>query len=286
MPSPDDVSFQQRITDAARRIAPAERRVALYMRDHLQEVAFESAQTIGELAGTSDATVVRTAKALGYAGLPELRRAAGAALAQTVQPSAMLHYRLEHLKAGLAPIVAAVTNQAIEVLQETRRLITPESFAMSVDTLLEAREIMTYGIGPSGAVARYFALKLNRNSRAARAVVDTGFAMADALLPLQSDDVVVAFVPARLFRELEVLVGHASDVGARVILITDRLGPVFGSQLACWLPAPMIPGVSETWSSMLVADMLLLALAAHDEKSAVASSELLNRLRRALVEEV
>lgn len=76
-----DIYFQQRITERLIELVPAERRVALRIRDHRDDAAFESAQTIGERAGTSDATVVRAAKALGCAILTELKRPAGAALA-------------------------------------------------------------------------------------------------------------------------------------------------------------------------------------------------------------
>ena len=90
------------------------------------------------------------------------------------------------------------------------------------------------------------------------------------------------FVPARPFQEYEVIVAHTEEVGARSVMVTDSLAPVFGTRLTVSLPAPLDSGVSEIWSSLLIADMILLALAAHDENRAIVSSELLTRLRETL----
>src|SRR5436190_18649422 len=59
-------------------LAPAERRVAEYLLAAGPEVTLLSAAEIAARTGTSDATVVRAAKALGYGSLHELRRALAA----------------------------------------------------------------------------------------------------------------------------------------------------------------------------------------------------------------
>src|SRR3954471_13492509 len=58
----------------SRELSPKERAVADFYAGHLEEAAFLSAAEIAERLGTSDATVVRAVKALGYTGIPELRR--------------------------------------------------------------------------------------------------------------------------------------------------------------------------------------------------------------------
>ena len=55
--------------------SPAERRVAEYLIEAGSKAAPMSAQEIATVVGTSDATVVRAAKSLGYASLRELRGA-------------------------------------------------------------------------------------------------------------------------------------------------------------------------------------------------------------------
>ena len=56
-------------------LAPAQRQVARFFTEHAARLGFYSAAEIAERLGTSDATVVRTAQALGYRGLADLKRA-------------------------------------------------------------------------------------------------------------------------------------------------------------------------------------------------------------------
>src|SRR5919199_2775634 len=50
--------------------------VAQYIVDHLDEVAFQTAEELARRASTSSSTVVRFSQALGFEGFPELQQAA------------------------------------------------------------------------------------------------------------------------------------------------------------------------------------------------------------------
>src|SRR5918912_2658570 len=50
--------------------------VAEYVVDHLEEVAFHTAEELARRAATSSSTVVRFSQALGFEGFPELQEAA------------------------------------------------------------------------------------------------------------------------------------------------------------------------------------------------------------------
>src|SRR5229473_3260484 len=51
-----------------------ELRVAAFISEHAEDVAFLSVNDLARQLETSDATIVRTAQALGYTGFPDLRR--------------------------------------------------------------------------------------------------------------------------------------------------------------------------------------------------------------------
>lgn len=71
---PKPPSLQERVAARIGTLTATERRVAEYLSTHPQEAAFSSAEELGRATGTSDASVVRTAKALGFDGLPGLKR--------------------------------------------------------------------------------------------------------------------------------------------------------------------------------------------------------------------
>ncbi|WP_206282211.1 MurR/RpiR family transcriptional regulator [Streptomyces rhizosphaericus] len=278
---PEGAPLQQRVAAAWPRLAPAEQKVAAFLREHPQEVGFSSASELGALTGTSDATVVRTAKALGYSGFTGLKHAVARSLATLMRPSARLRSRVEHMAGSTEELLDRVFEDAAEVIRETRRGLRADAFAAAVERLLPAEEVMTFGAGPSGIVAEYLALRLNRLGLKARHTADMGFRLPDALVPLSADDVVVIFAPARLFKEIEVIIDHAEEVGAPVVLITDALGPALGDRVAVTLLATLSASgaTRETLGSLAVVDALALAVASQLGERALETSELLTRLR-------
>ena len=56
--------------------SPAQKDVAQYIADHLDEAAFQTADELARRASTSASTVVRFSQALGFDGFPELQQAA------------------------------------------------------------------------------------------------------------------------------------------------------------------------------------------------------------------
>ncbi|MGH3377819.1 MAG: MurR/RpiR family transcriptional regulator [Actinoallomurus sp.] len=262
-------------------LPPAERRVAEYIRDNLNSITFATATEIGETTGTSDATVVRTAKALGYAGLPDLKRAAGREVGMLTEPSVRLRSRIEESGNDTTTLLDHVFYEGVERLVETRRLLSEAALDAAVTALAEAREVVGYGVGPSAMPVSYLTLRLGRLGRRARAMSATGFCLADELLGLRAEDVIVLYAPGRLLRDMDVLLTHAEAVGARTILVSDALTDVLADRVQITLPAvDSASGLTqEGLSSMLVTDCLTLGVARRDAARATATSELLTSLR-------
>lgn len=282
---PEVTTLQERIAQLVATLAPAERKVADYLRNNLSEVMFASAERIGELTGTSDATVVRTAKALGYSGLPELKRQVGRTTSQSTPPAMRLRRRIEQSGGAPDTILDRVFSEAAERVEETHRLTDVAEFDRAAELLFAAREVFTFGIGPSGLVAHYLARRLVRLGRAARSTEHTGFRLADELLPLRRDDAVVVYSPGRTLTDIEVIIDHAASVGAACVLVTDSLAPVYGDRVDSCLPASHSASgfTGELLSALVVTDALVLSVAAHDESTATTTSDLLTDLRTQLV---
>jgi DNA-binding MurR/RpiR family transcriptional regulator len=279
-------SLEDRITARLATMTRAERQVAEYLRQHSSEVIFATAEQIGDAAGASNATVVRTARTLGYSGLQELRRSLGQRAVLAASPFAELRKRPDTPDSEASTLLAHVFADAAERLAETLRRITVVDFTSAVDAIAGAREVLCFGIGPSEMVADYLALRLRRLGRRARSTGATGFGLANDLLELGSGDVVVLYSPARLLAEIEVVLDHAKSVGARTVLISDSLGPLFAGRVHVTLPAAQSPGniTGEGLSPQVLSDALILGVAARDEQRATATSKLLVDLRSTLTQ--
>lgn len=274
-------TFVRRVRDRLAELSPAERQVVTYLRDHAEDVLFASADQIGQVTGTSNATVIRAAKSLGYSGLPELKHELGMDVIGATRPSIRLRHRLEH--AGQVPEEALgyVSAEATERVAETQRVVDAADFTKAVECIGGAHEVAAFGLGLSALSARYLTMRLVRLGRRARDISVTGFSLADELLPLAEGDTVVLYVPGRLLPECETILDHAGEVGARVVLIADSLTRPLRDRVDACLPAVhSVSGLtSECLTSMTLTDALLLAVAAREEDQAARASERLNALR-------
>ena len=139
-------SYADRVAERAEDLAPAERHVALSLADLGPEAALLTAAALAEELGTSDATVVRTAKSLGYSGLADLRRAL---TTQSENPplGERLRRTLEQTPSD-DPLSSAVRNHLSE-LDSLGRNVSPASFLGAVALLANSNRIVWRGVGPS-----------------------------------------------------------------------------------------------------------------------------------------
>lgn len=277
-------TFASRVRDHLADLSPAERHVVTYLRDHTEDVLFASADQIGQVTGTSNATVIRAAKSLGYSGLPELKHDLGMDVIGATRPSTRLRRRIEHAGNKPEEAIGYVLAEAGERIGETQRIVDPADFTAAVECLAGAREVVAFGLGLSALSARYLTMRLVRLGRRARDISVTGFSLADELMPLGEGDTVVMYVPGRLLPDCELILDHAAEVGARTVLIADSLTGRLRDRVDACLPAVHSPSglTAECLTSLALTDALLLAVAAQEEERATRASERLNTLRQRL----
>ena len=263
-----------------RELSPKERSVAEFYADHGEEAAFLSAAEIARRLGTSDATVVRAVKALGYSGIPELRRELIDALRARATPAVRLGRSLED--AGADPL-GHVVELGLELIEGVRAIDRAE-FDDAVAVLAGAERVLAFGLGPNGPLAEYFALRLGRFGRPAHAITASGLLLADQLLGVREEDAMLLLAYERLEPNAEVALARANEVGTPVVLVTDTLGAKLADRVDVTLPAPRTRGgtLSAAVATMTVLDALLLALAAADRVRSLAALAELNDLRRSL----
>src|SRR5262249_34322224 len=94
------LTLEERVAARIEGLSPTELRVSAFMREHPEEVTFLSVTELADRLETSDATVIRTAQALGYAGIPDLRRELIEQLRLKITPAVRLAKSLQGLTAG------------------------------------------------------------------------------------------------------------------------------------------------------------------------------------------
>jgi DNA-binding MurR/RpiR family transcriptional regulator len=268
------------VRTTSRPLSPKEREVAHFYAEHLEEAAFLSAAEIAQQLGTSDATVVRAVKALGYSGIPELRRELIDALKARATPGERLGHSFEDV--GEDPLGHVIAEET--ALLESARAIDRADFAQAIDLIGTAPRALAFGLGPSGPLAVYFALRLRRFGRPARALTASGLLLADELLTIAKGEALLLMAHERLDRDADVTLGRANELGLPVVLLTDTLGARLADRVDVVLPAlrSRRRGLSGAAATIAILDALVLALAARDRARSVAALTELNELRRRL----
>jgi DNA-binding MurR/RpiR family transcriptional regulator len=213
MPLAQDLDI--RVAKARGGLSDNDERVLAFVRGHLAELAFHTAESLAQGAGVSPAAVVRFARRLGYASFRDLRDRARDELRTTpdgagesTEPSSTLARKVERDVASL----------------ETLAQLLEEPLEEASTALANARAIWflanreTYGLA-------VYAHRLMHLVRRDVRLVDPSF--PEALRALSPDDAIVAcsFRPyARLTLEL---IAYARQVGATVVLVTDGLSHDF-----------------------------------------------------------
>lgn len=283
-PAGAQIAFDGVVEAALLRLTPAEQRMARFFLHHKQEVLLGSAAQIAEMAGSSDATVVRTARSLGFESLSALRGTLLTDLTGVPSPSG----RLKRTLAAAARGPAAALEHVIEIhenaLAVLRRADMAQRFARSVELLAGVRRRHVFGIGPSGALAEYAVLQFNRIGLASDALAASGVELADRLLRLAKGDAVLMLAYAPIYREVTVVLEEARRLSAPVVLISDSLDSWVGDQVAEILPVPRGEAghLSMHGGTMVLIEGLIIGLAARRRDAAFDSLERLNRMRGAI----
>jgi DNA-binding MurR/RpiR family transcriptional regulator len=254
-------SLSAAIAAARGSLTPAQQKVADYFGQAGPDTLVLSASQIADRLGVSDATVVRTAQALGYLGLPELRRAL-AEFADEPTLAERLHRTLERSE-GVEGLLATSIDGLLASLDVLVQQIPPDLFGRTIDLLAGARPLLWSGIGPSAPLADYAATLCRRVGQPAAPLTQSGIGAADDLLLVEPGAVVVALAYGHVHPHVAALVNRAAHIKVPVILITDtlqgRLGTKVAETLITWRGTPGF--FSSHAPTLLLLEALILGIA-------------------------
>jgi DNA-binding MurR/RpiR family transcriptional regulator len=277
-------TFEQRIAERIEEMSPAEQRVVRFFANNREEVLILSAAALAARAETSDATVVRAAKALGFAGLEELRRTLADELRHSLSPAERLTRTLSEIGGTLPAALAATIDLHLRSLDSLRRSITIEEFETAVDGIAGARRTAVFGLGPSAAIANYLVTQLTRFGLDAISLTNTGLLFADDLRRLRDGDLVIMLAYGRVYGELAALLDEISRRRLGSLLITDTLAGRLQRRVDLILRVPR--GQADMFSmhtaTLGFIEALLVGVATRRPAETLASLNALNEARTRL----
>jgi DNA-binding MurR/RpiR family transcriptional regulator len=213
--TPLDQDLEIRLAEARGNLSGNDERVAAFLRDHLGELAFHTAESLAQGAGVSAAAVVRFSRRLGYSSFRDLRERARNQLQSTAESLPPVENQPSTL--------ARKAQRDIASLELLPRLLD-EPLTSAARLVADARATWfmanreTYGLA-------VYAYRLLHHALARVNLVDPSF--PDPLRDVTDGDALLACTFRPYARETLELVGHARSTGAQIILVTDGLAHDF-----------------------------------------------------------
>lgn len=278
------LSFDERVAERLSGMSPAEQRVVRFFQANREEVLITSAAALAAKAETSDATVVRATKALGFSGLDDLRRTLAGELRNSLSTAERLTRTLGEVGDDLSAAFEMTLEIHLRSLEGLRRSITPEIFERAVAGIVSAKRIVVFGLGPSSAIAGYLAAQLNRFGFDTASLTNTGLLFADDLRRLREGDLVIMLAYGRVYAELAALLDEIFRRGLGSLLVTDTLAATLRRRVDLVLPVARgrADKLSMHTATLGFIEALLVGVAAKRPDETLASLKALNEARERL----
>ncbi len=235
-----ETGILQGIRDAYPGLSPSYAKVARYVLDNYQDVAFMTATYLAAKADVSESVVVRFAMHLGYSGYPDMRREIQAIVKSQLSPVARLASQEEseiHPGLSVEEIFKRTVHRDMMILEQTANLReNVEAVEKTVDAILGAHRVYCVGLGGLKNLAEMLSLSLGFLGYSTYRVKQGEVYMQHDLSHIREDDVVITFsYPRHIRRAIEAL-EIAKKAGATTVAITES----FSSPAALVADIPII----------------------------------------------
>nr|WP_296074378.1 MurR/RpiR family transcriptional regulator [uncultured Actinoplanes sp.] len=203
-------------------LSPAEQRVAQVIIDEAAGAARLTISDMARRARSSETTVIRFCRAMGFGGYSELRLTLAAESGRAYEATAGDEPVGGDISQtdDLAQVVKKIAFADARAVEDTATQIDIAVLEQVVDLVVAARRVDIYGVGASAFVASDFQQKLHRIGRVAFAWSDLHLALTSAALLGEGD---VAFGISHTGTTLDTIeaFAEAGRRGARTVALTN-----------------------------------------------------------------
>jgi DNA-binding MurR/RpiR family transcriptional regulator len=249
-----------RIQQHFNKLSKGQKRIADYILNNYDKVAFMTASTLGEAVDVSESTVVRFANALGYGGYPKLQRA----LQDSIRTKLTTVQRFEmstSLKSNV-DIYRKIMNQDVENIRKTSENLDIENLDAISNLIHNSRQVYVLGLRSSSVLAQYLAFYLNFEVENVHVIPSGALDAFDQIINIRKEDVLITITFPRYSNQTIKLTQYAHDQKVPIIAITDGvMSPVAGlSDHVLMAKSDMTTFIDSLVAPMSVINALILAI--------------------------
>jgi DNA-binding MurR/RpiR family transcriptional regulator len=274
-----------RLEDAKPTMTRTEKMVASYVEERLSKIPAMSIKQLAKQSGTSEASVLRFCKVLGYRGYREFTLSLSAALGSIEEKTEEKKYTDICPGDRLETIIENVSFNNRRSIEDTLMVLDKEQVEEAVSLLSSAQWVNWYGLGASGLVCQDAQQKFVRIKKHCQAFVDSHSIRTTASI-LEKEDVAVFVSNSGMTEEILDALALVRENGAKSIAITrySKSDLAQGANVILNISTPEVTFRSGAMGSRIamlnVVDVLFSAVASREYDSV---KNYLDRTRGALV---
>lgn len=224
----------QRITAQYAELSTQEQRVAAFILDHFDDLAMYSAADLSRLTGVSKSTVSRLFRRLGFDNYQAVK-----VHARQLRSLGMPLVTDADAMAGDGERFKRHLQREEENLRRALAGIEPHVFEEIVRCLDGARQIVAVGFRNSYPLAMHCRQQLIQAREQVRLAPEPNQTLAEELIGLSEEDLVILFGFRRRPRIFEDVVSAFDSIPCRVLLIADATAAGFERQVDWRLECPL-----------------------------------------------
>ena len=262
-------------------LSRGQKQLADFILSHVEQAAFLTAGELGRAAGVSESTAIRFAGARGFEGFPEMQKQ----LAQMIVSRVSVTQRMQQTYSSLdrSQILDQVMETDMLLFQQTRQMISSESFSAAIDILENARDIYLIGLRGSAPLAQYLFFQLRLIFNHVNLVRSSSeHELLEQLVHVGEGDAVFGIsFPRYSLRTLRML-EFASSRRASIVTLTDTIHSPINLYSSCILTAScdLSSAAVSLTAAMGVVDALITALSVRNSAALMTNTQLLEQVMR------
>lgn len=269
-------SIELRVRSIYDSLSNAEKKVANYFLDNVEEVFHKPIAQLAEEAGVSKVAWVRFCKDIGFDGLKDLKKALFAQMCEKEDEVTCEPFSDIRDIGSTKNLIEGIAQNSIRAIQDTAEMLDPNSLEQAAKAILNADSVRIFGVGASGMVGMDLHSKLMRINKNSYCSTDHHSQLTYAANMTCRDVAVLISMSGKTKEILEVLT-LAKQIGVPTVALTrySKTPLVLNADTVLYVSSPEIDMRSGAMSSriaqLLVVDALFTAVA-HMDYDAVAVS--------------
>ncbi|KHO61394.1 transcriptional regulator, RpiR family [Thermoanaerobacter sp. YS13] len=205
----------EKIRAVINNLKPSERKIAEYIIENADKISDLSVAELAKNSNTSEASVVRFCKSLGYKGYQDLK----------IKIAADYTYKTKSIQGfvniddDINTIIVKISKNNMDSIEKTMDMLDRNEVERAIISILHANKIDIYGVGASAIVAQDMLQKFMRINKSCTAYSDSHMQLASAA-NLRQGDVAIGISYSGQTADTVDALRIAKNSGATTICIT------------------------------------------------------------------